>query len=644
MFLATALFACAFVVRVGVRSESIRFVLIACLAIMLPVLAAALRWTPPAASFAESHTPQKIEDQGYVSSETCRACHVAEYESWYRSYHRTMTQVASPRSVVAPHESVSVLGNGRRLEVDFEDEVMWAEDIHPYATLDRLAATVQVIPGPSFVSTSEPMIPANIRRVRSQVVMTTGSHHMQIYWYRDAKGAFRHLSWVWLIRDQRWVPGEAVYLQPPSGVMGLAGQWETNCIKCHSVGGQPRLSPNRRSSPRKRARPSRGQPPPPRESKVGELGIACEGCHGPAKEHVEANRNPLRRYALYLEDADDPSIVHPKKISHERASEICGRCHSGHTHMAWDPSTGTPFKPGESLEEFVRLRHYDTQPPEERSGYFWNDGTARVTGREYSAMIRSACYTRGELECNSCHSMHNSEPDDQLSADRNSDASCLECHADFANRIEEHTHHPTESSGARCYNCHMPNTTYGLLSMTRSHRIDNPSVEMTTEAGRPNACNLCHVDQTLAWTSDHLSAWYGQQQVPLAPEEREVPAAVLWLLKGDAAQRATAAWHFGWGPVRERAGTGWQTPLLARSLADPYTAVRYLAERSLRRFPGFEELTYDFVEPGKSQSPAVKAALELSAPWVEESSLRIREDLVDRLQSERDSTPISFQE
>ena len=636
VFLASALFACA--AMLGIGSESRRLVLIGCLVVLVPVIIASVRWTAPSESFAASHTPQKIDDQGYVSSEACRACHPAEYASWYRSFHRTMTQVATPDSIEAPHETTSVLGNGRRFGVDFEDGVMWADDIHPYATLDRLSSTVQVLPGPNFVSTADPMIPTDIQRIRNQVVMVTGSHHMQIYWHRDPKGAFRHLSWVWLIRDQRWVPGEAVYLQPPGGAMGLAGQWETNCIKCHSIGGQPRLDFSKKS------RSPRAKPPAPRESKVGELGIACEGCHGPAKEHVEANRNPLRRYALHWKDEGDPSIVHPEKLDARRGSEICGRCHSGHQHTAWNPSTGTPFKAGDSLEEFVRLRHYDTQPADEQSGYFWNDGTDRVTGREYSAMIRSACYTRGEIGCNSCHSMHNSEPDDQLSADRNSDESCLQCHESFATQIEEHTHHPEGSSGARCYNCHMPNTTYGLLSMTRSHRIDNPSVEMTTKAGRPNACNLCHVDQTLEWTSARLAEWYGQDEVELEAEEREVPAAVLWLLKGDAAQRATAAWHFGWAPVRERSGTGWQTPLLARTLDDPYTAVRYLAERSLQQFPEFEDMEYDFVAPGGSQSRAVSAALDRAARGSHDTPFGISNERIDRLRSERDDTPISFQE
>ena len=45
--------------------------------------------------------------------------------------------------------------------------------------------------------------------------MTTGSHHMQIYWMAGSRGGLEQGSWTWLIRDQRWVPGEAIYL--PAG-------------------------------------------------------------------------------------------------------------------------------------------------------------------------------------------------------------------------------------------------------------------------------------------------------------------------------------------------------------------------------------------------------------------------------------------
>ena len=40
----------------------------------------------------------------YQTSESCVACHADRYESWHRTFHRTMTQTASAESVVAPFD------------------------------------------------------------------------------------------------------------------------------------------------------------------------------------------------------------------------------------------------------------------------------------------------------------------------------------------------------------------------------------------------------------------------------------------------------------------------------------------------------------------------------------------------------------
>ena len=100
--------------------------------------------------------------------------------------------------------------------------------------------------------------------------------------------------------------------------------------------------------------------------------------------------------------------------------------------------------------------------------------------------------------------------------------------------LPEHTHHTTTSSGSVCMNCHMPYTTSGLLKTIRSHQISNPSVQTTRETGRPNACYLCHLDKSLAWTADVLETWYRTPKPALTGDEQTVAASVLTLLKGDA--------------------------------------------------------------------------------------------------------------
>ena len=239
---------------------------------------------------------------------------------------------------------------------------------------------------------------------------------------------------------------------------------------------------------------------------------------------------------------------------------------------------------------------------------FWPDGAIRASGREYNGLIESGCYQRGELSCLSCHAMHDSNPKAQLRAGMEGDGACLSCHQAYQARLQSHTHHAPDSVGSRCANCHMPYTTHGLLRAMRSHRIDSPSVQVSAATGRPNACNLCHLDKSLAWAAERLTAWYEQPEVEMTTDAASTSAALLWLLRGDAVQRAIAAWHLGWESAHDASGREWQAPFLAELLTDPYAAVRYNAHRALRQLPGFADFSYDYVGPQAAREQAREQA------------------------------------
>jgi predicted CXXCH cytochrome family protein len=243
------------------------------------------------------------------------------------------------------------------------------------------------------------------------------------------------------------------------------------------------------------------------------------------------------------------------------------------------------------------------------AGAFWPDGTARVAGREYTAMMMSRCHTEGSMQCLSCHSMHDAPRDKQVHVRRSGDAGCLQCHADIGRDIPAHTHHAPGSSGSECLNCHMPRVTYGLLGARRNHRVDSPRVLAGSNA-RPVACNLCHLDRSLAWSAQFLQRWYGVPHPALPDEHREVAAAVLWALRGDAAQRAITAWHLGWPPARAVSGDDWLAPVLAHLLDDPYAAVRYIAGRSLFGRGRDGERGYDFVASPEARRAAARRVLD----------------------------------
>jgi hypothetical protein len=193
----------------------------------------------------------------------------------------------------------------------------------------------------------------------------------------------------------------------------------------------------------------------------------------------------------------------------------------------------------------------------------------------------------------------------------NGNDACLQCHPALRANLTSHSRHQADSSGSSCYNCHMPYTSYGLLRALRSHQVSSPTTAASVGTGRPNACNLCHLDKTLAWTSDYLERWYGTPQVQLDPDDRTIPASMLWLLSGDAGQRALIAWSMGWRPAQHASGTSWMAPSLSVLMNDPYEAVRFIAHRSLQSLPEFGDFRFDFTGPSSERSTDVMKVMEV---------------------------------
>ncbi len=517
--------------------------------------------------------PQPVFDRGYASSDPCRACHPVEYATWHRSYHRTMTQTATASAVRAPFAGETLVADdGRRYHLRNSGDELWVD-------ISGLGA----------------------RRIG----MMTGSHHMQAFWIPGGRGNEQiEFPFTYLFDDQRWVSRRDVFLVGREYAKNPS-IWNRICVECHVTAGQPRVDA------------SSGVP----ESRAAELGIACEACHGPAAAHVAANQSPLRRETLHQSGGADATIVNPARLQPARASEVCGQCHGiGCPPDGW-MQDGIGFRPGQPLGatkqilELASLRASACRQQIEADQSFapsryWSDGMVRVSGREYNGLLESPCYQRGTMTCLSCHSMHDSDPDRQLARDRDGNAACTQCHRAIGDKLEAHTHHAAGSTGSTCYNCHMPHTTYGLLRAMRSHQVSVPRVQSTLDTGRPNACNLCHLDRTLAWTAAALSRWSGTPEPRLSAEQRTVAAALLDGARGEAGVRALTAWSLGWPAAQAASGRDWMAPLLIELLGDEYSAVRYVAYRSLRTLPGFADFQYDYVAPEEARFARQREARE----------------------------------
>jgi hypothetical protein len=602
--------------------------------------------------------PIQVADDGYASSDACQACHPREYAAWRQSYHRTMTQVATRESVIADFGNVEVREvPGRPMSLERRGNQFWA-------TLDD--------PDWDGDAGTKP-------RIERQVVLTTGSHHQQIYWYATGRGRLLgQLPAEYLVEERRWVPRSAVLMHPPTPPFSETGSWNSTCIACHATLGKPRLLTPPGTAPN-RTRVG--------ETQAAEFGISCESCHGPSAEHARLNRNPWRRYSLHLTRAQDETTALPDQFTPQRSSQVCGQCHS-----VWEfinqagerqaNAVGLPYRPGDELTatrlvvqptraaDSSAMTELIASDPQFIKDSFWSDGMIRVSGREYNGLIESPCFKNArddghKLSCSSCHEMHKAEDDvrstsewanAQLAPGMDGNAACLQCHKSYGTDVAKHSKHSPSSAGSSCYNCHMPYTTYGLMKTLRSHQISSPSVAVSLTTGRPNACNLCHLDKTLKWASDALQKLYGIPAPALAEDDTEIAASLLLLLRGDAGQRAVVAQSMGWPPAQKASGSEWMAPYLAQLLDDPYEALRFIVYRSLRLTPGFDDFVYDFTASHSLRVVAANRAMDnwrmtrdrlgrLANPeLLLDASGNVRLDVVNRLVQGRNNRPVFLRE
>lgn len=578
----------------------------------------------------------------YVTADTCRSCHPGNYASWHASYHRTMTQLPSKETILGDMAGLELTGYGT--------------DYH-----------VQQVDGKHYVRTKPEGQPEANYSQPQEIVLLTGSHNMQICWMTTNDGrTVEQFPFAYLVAEKMWVPMTHSFLMPPDEITPYSkGEWNVSCMNCHVTKGRTRFVEGETF-----------------DSDASDFGISCEACHSGGREHVAINRDPLRRFKQHLSEGSDQTIANPADMDGPTSSLVCGQCHSiwafnsPDAHMDF-VQEHSEYKPGHAE---LKLRNVPqpsgesarnkreamrSKDPESFDNSYWKDGMVRVTGREYNGVTASPCFKGQEFSCLSCHDMHPAKTDtaslqvwakNQMGTGMKTNQACLQCHQDMAKDIPSHTHHAAGSSGSSCYNCHMPHTSFGLLRAVRSHEVSSPSALETIEYGRPNACNLCHLDQPLAWTADKLHEWYDHEVPALEKDDQELALGAKWILKGDAGQRALIAWAMGWAPAQRASDYKWLYPYLIFELNDPYPAVRFIAWKSLQSLPGFDGYEYNYGVGDFLQKEASARAYQKW--WQEERDPRhtyrwktllqpsglFRQDEYERLLSERDNRRVNLQE
>ncbi len=330
-----------------------------------------------------------------------------------------------------------------------------------------------------------------------QVRYTFGVSPLQQYLVEFPDGRVQALGIAWDSRPaadggQRWFhlyPDDQVDHDDELHWTSPQQNWNFQCAECHSTNLEKNYDPaaNRFATT------------------WTDIDVGCEACHGPGGDHLDwVGQDPAGRdadsekgWAFSLPGAldtawpIDPDSGSPKPKSAQAAGGeigICADCHSRRASLA-----------GASESEPQFLNHH--MPALLTEGLYHEDGQIQDEVFVWGSFTQSRMYEAG-VTCGNCHDPHSQ----RLHAP--GDAVCAQCHLPAKFATPAHHHHPLDSPGASCIDCHMPETVYMVVDPRRDHSIRVPRPDLSVGLGTPNACNRCHSDRSAEWAAGQTARWY----------------------------------------------------------------------------------------------------------------------------------------
>jgi formate-dependent nitrite reductase cytochrome c552 subunit len=243
--------------------------------------------------------------------------------------------------------------------------------------------------------------------------------------------------------------------------------WFIECAGCHATG----IDPEKKT--------------------FVEMGIACEACHGPGSNHVQA----VPGYEI-------PTIIQASRLTPALAAQICGSCHTGGRDKTGRYAYPVAYQTHKG-EGNIRL-YFDEFTSNDHSERFWPSGESRHSNQQYLDWKKSE-HSKVGVTCITCHDVHRSrsalqavgEVPNPLVVIRSKtrlfeDQLCKACHTTVWYRSVHRIH-----TFGSCIRCHMPKVTkIGEAGDAHSHTFRFMFPQATLDAGsfdkQPNACNSCH--------------------------------------------------------------------------------------------------------------------------------------------------------
>lgn len=232
------------------------------------------------------------------------------------------------------------------------------------------------------------------------------------------------------------------------------------------------------------------------KTEFSNINVGCVSCHSMSADHKQ--QVELESYSPKESPQGQWTRKEGEKIAHwegaQRDNEFiqnCFACHALRSPLTDGFTADKPFL-DQFMPEFL-------MPP-----LYHADGQIKEEVYVFGSFMQSKMHAAG-VNCLDCHDKHS------YKVKTKTNGLCLQCHESQTYDVKDHHHHPQDSAGAQCVNCHMPETTYMGVDDRRDHSFVIPRPQLSEQFGVPNACTQCHQEQNNQWAMSALKTWNGEQ-------------------------------------------------------------------------------------------------------------------------------------